>query len=232
MYESVCVTPGTVFTDAMIAHSEAAKEDYIRHLKKFYLENAEASGKAAEKEAERSAEKMLREKIQPLGSPKIDKVVNGKREDYELPQDWIKWLDGKKAVLYNTGVSGILHGNEQELIKIQDTINYFAGRDDVVLWWRPHPLSGSTMQSMRPQLFEAYQALVEEYRRSGIGIYDDTADLHRALLWTDMYYGDDSSLIYLYGVQGKPIVMQNTECLMQTIAKGWGWQGGLAGEGT
>lgn len=211
VYESVCVTPGTVFTDGMIAHSAPAKEDYIRYLKKFYLENAEVQGKAAEKEVE----KMLHKKILPLGSPKIDKVVNGRREDYTLPEAWKKKLAGKKAVLYNTGVSGILHGNEQELIKIQDTINYFAGRDDMVLWWRPHPLSGSTMQSMRPQLFEAYQAIVEEYKRSGIGIYDDTADLHRALLWTDMYYGDDSSLIYLYGVQGKPIVRQNNECLMQ-----------------
>lgn len=216
MYESMCVTPGTVFTDGVIVHSVPAKEDYIRYLKKFYLENGEVRGKAAEKEVE----KMLREKILPLGSPKIDKVVNGRREDYALPEAWEKKLDGRKAVLYNTGVSGILHGNEQELTKIQDTINYFAGRDDVVLWWRPHPLSGSTMQSMRPQIFDAYQALVEEYKRSGIGIYDDTADLHRALLWTDMYYGDDSSLIYLYGVQGKPIVRQNNECLMETVAKG------------
>lgn len=216
VYESVCVTPGTVFTDRMVAHSEAAMEGYIKYLKKFYLENNDVQGEKAEK----AVEKMLWEKILPLGSPKIDKVVNGKREDYELPEEWKKRLDGRKAVLYNTGVSGILHGNEQELKKILDTITFFAGRDDVVLWWRPHPLSGSTMQSMRPQLFEAYLAIVEEYKRSGIGIYDDTADLHRALLWTDMYYGDDSSLIYLYGVQGKPIVRQNIECLMQTIAKG------------
>lgn len=214
MYESMCVTPGTVFTDGVIVHSVPAKEDYIRYLKKFYLENGEVRGKAAEKEVE----KMLREKILPLGSPKIDKVVNGRREDYALPEAWEKKLDGRKAVLYNTGVSGILHGNEQELTKIQDTINYFAGRDDVVLWWRPHPLSGSTMQSMRPQIFDAYQALVEEYKRSGIGIYDDTADLHRALLWTDMYYGDDSSLIYLYGVQGKPIVRQSVGVLTEKIA--------------
>ena len=161
-------------------------------------------------------EKMLREKILPLGSPKIDKVVNGRREDYSLPEEWNTLLQGKKAVLYNTGVSGILHGNEQELKKIKDTIEFFAGRDDVVLWWRPHPLAGGTISSMRPQLFEEYVTVVGEYKESGIGIYDDTADLHRALLWTDMYYGDDSSLIYLYGVQGKPIVMQNIDCLTQS----------------
>lgn len=212
MYESMCITPGTVFSDVVIAHSVSAREDYVRHLKKFYRENAGMQ--------EGQAEKMLREKIRPLGSPKIDKIVNGKREDYPLPKEWKKLLEGKKAVLYNTGVSGILHGNEQELKKIKDTIAFFAERDDVALWWRPHPLTGGTMQSMRPALVEEYQKIVEEYRASGIGIFDDTADLHRALLWTDMYYGDDSSLVYLYGVQGKPIVMQNIGILTEKMENG------------
>ncbi len=207
MYESMCVTPGTVYTDAVIAHSARAKEDYVRHLKKFYMENAGMAGN--------QAEKMIRDRILPLGSPKIDKVVNGSRESYPLPEEWKKKINGKKAVLYNTGVSGILHGNEQELKKIKDTIAFFAGRDDVMLWWRPHPLTGGTMQSMRPELYEEYLAIIEAYKRSGTGIYDDTADLHRAVLWTDMYYGDDSSLIYLYGVQGKPIVRQSIYCLTQ-----------------
>lgn len=210
MYETMCVSPGTVFSDRVIAHSASAKEDYIRHLKKFYRENAGMQ--------EDKAEKLLREKILPLGSPKIDKVINGKREDYPLPEEWERLLEGKKVVLYNTGVSGILHGNKQELKKIKDTIAFFAGRDDVALWWRPHPLSGGTMQSMRPALVEEYQKIVEEYKASGVGIYDDTAELHRALLWTDMYYGDDSSLVYLYGVQGKPVIRQNIACLMQNVA--------------
>lgn len=210
MYESMCVSPGTVFSDVVIVHSAQAKEDYIKHLKKLYKKNAGIQ--------EDKAEKILREKILPLGSPKIDKVINGKREAYPLPEEWKKLLAGKKAVLYNTGVSGILHGNEQELKKIKDTIDFFAGRDDVALWWRPHPLTGGTMQSMRPALVEEYQKIVEDYKASGIGIFDDTADLHRAVLWTDMYYGDDSSLVYLYGVQGKPIVRQNINCLVQEVA--------------
>ncbi len=201
MYESMCVTQGTLSSNIVIAHSETAKEDYIRHMKKSYMKDTDI------REAE--IENILQKKILPLGSPKIDKVVNGKREDYELPEEWKKKLDGKKAVLYNTGVSGILNGNEQELKKIKDTIAFFAKRDDVVLWWRPHPLAGATVQTMRNYLFDEYLAIIEDYKKSGIGIFDDTADLHRAVIWTDMYYGDDSSVIYLYGVQGKPIVMQN-----------------------
>lgn len=205
MYESMCVTPGTLLSDHVIAHSENAKNDYIKYLKECYVQNAVM--KAEE------AENMLRRKILPLGSPKIDKVINGKREDYKLPEEWKKLLEGKKAVLYNTGVSGILNGNAQELKKIKDTIAFFAGRDDVVLWWRPHPLIGATVQSMRNHLLSEYLEIIAEYKSSGVGIFDDTADLHRAVLWTDMYYGDDSSVIYLYGVQGKPVVMQNIHCL-------------------
>lgn len=207
MYKSLCVAPGTLLPNVVIAHSASAREDYIKYLKEFYMENTNMQDK--------EAEKMLRERILPLGSPKIDKVINGKREDYVLPEEWKKRLEGRKAVLYNTGISGILNGNEQELRKIWDTITYFSKRDDVILWWRPHPLTGATVQSMRSHLLETYLTMVEQYKKSRIGIYDDTPDLHRALLWTDMYYGDDSSLIYLYGVQGKPVVMQNIYCLTE-----------------
>lgn len=211
MYAEFCVSPGTLYADVVIAHSEQAKEDYVKHLCEAFAIETEAQ--------RRELRRQLANKILPLGSPKIDKVVNGDRSLYPLPEAWKTLLAGKKAVLYNTGVSGILHGNEQELLKIIDTIRFFRGRDDVVLWWRPHPLTGGTMQSMRPALVEEYQKIVAEYKASGSGIFDDTADLHRAVLWTDMYYGDDSSLVYLYGVQGKPIVMQNIGFLTEKIEK-------------
>lgn len=207
MYTSFCVSPGTVVSDIVIAQSLRAKKDYMFHLKKWYLDNTNMS--------ENVVEHMLSEKFLPLGSPKIDKVVNHGRDSYVLPEEWKELLRGKKAVLYNTGVSGILNGNEQELKKIKDTITFFKKREDVVLWWRPHPLTTGTLQSMRPQLHEEYLAIIREYKASGIGIFDDTTDLHRALLWTDMYYGDDSSLIFLYGVQGKTILLQDIDYLTE-----------------
>jgi hypothetical protein len=54
-----------------------------------------------------------------------------------------------------------------------------------------------------------YRRLVEEYKAAGIGIYDDTPDLHRALVWSDAYYGDGGSLMQMCGVAGKPIMIQD-----------------------
>lgn len=211
MYAGFCVSPGTIISDAVIAQSYQAQKDYMYHLKKWYMHNTDIQ--------EEIVNQLLSDKIMPLGSPKIDKIINADKNLYVLPKQWDKLLQGKKAVLYNTGVSGILSGNKQELKKIKDTIAFFQQREDVVLWWRPHPLILGTLQSMRPELYKEYLEIVEGYRTSKTGIFDDTTDLYRAVLFTDMYYGDDSSLIYLYGVQGKPIILQNIDYLMGVYVK-------------
>ena len=64
---------------------------------------------------------------------------------------------------------------------------------------------------MRPQLWEEYEKLVEQYRREGFGIYDDTADLDRAIALCDAYYGDGSSLVQLCRKVGKPVMIQCVE---------------------
>jgi predicted choloylglycine hydrolase len=64
---------------------------------------------------------------------------------------------------------------------------------------------------MRPQLWEQYKALVEEYKHEGWGIYDDTADMDRAVVLSDGYYGDGSSVVQVYQQTGKPIMLQNVD---------------------
>ena len=77
--------------------------------------------------------------------------------------------------------------------------------------WRPHPLMESTLVSMRPELWENYRKIREKYREKGWGIYDDTADVDRAIILSDAYYGDGSRVVQLYQKTGKPIMMQNVE---------------------
>ena len=62
---------------------------------------------------------------------------------------------------------------------------------------------------MRPELVEAYLSLVQSYRTAGWGIYDDTPDLHRAIAWTDGYYGDYGSMVWLMQAAGRPTLLQN-----------------------
>ena len=71
----------------------------------------------------------------------------------------------------------------------------------------------ATLESMRPGLWEAYKSLVDQYRSAGWGIYDDTADVDRAIAISDAYYGDASSVVQLYQKTGKPLMMQDTSVL-------------------
>jgi len=144
-----------------------------------------------------------------LGSPKIEKVRNTGRDEAALPEEWRRIIRGKKVVLYNTSVTEVLHQTSLFLEKIRDTLEAFRRNEKAALWWRPHPLLEATIQSMRPALLDGYLQIVEAYKKEGWGIYDDTGDMHRAIAWSDAFYGDGSSVAILYGMTGKPVLVQN-----------------------
>ena len=62
-----------------------------------------------------------------------------------------------------------------------------------------------------PEALPEYDGMVQSYRKEGRGIYDDTADMHRSLIWSDAYYGDASSVAVLYSMTGKPMLAQNAK---------------------
>ncbi len=205
--EHFCVCSGTMHAGKVIVQSEKIRQTYIRVFKKFEKEN-HCAGKFGKAE----------EKFVALGSPKFDKVLHSKPEDFTLPDAWRKLVDKpdgakKKAVLYNTSMEAMLRGEEAYLKKIRCVLDTFRKRDDAVLWWRPHPLNKAAYQSMRPQLLDEYEQIVTEYKREGFGIYDDTQDLHRALCLTSCYYGDWSSLVAMYQCTGKPVMIQDVGVL-------------------
>lgn len=193
--EHFCVTSGCIYSDKVIVQSEAIRETYINTYIKSNISTA----------------KQLNEKFAALGSPKFDCVVNEKSEVYVLPEKWKRIIGQKKIILYNTSVSAILNGNTQYLEKIQSVLNFFSKHKEVVLWWRPHPLSEAVYDSMRHVLISSYLNLIEQYKESGLGIFDDTPDLHRAIACSNAYYGDRSSLVALYQLTGKPIMLQSTD---------------------
>ena len=68
----------------------------------------------------------------------------------------------------------------------------------------------STVSSMRPQqLWVEYEKLVKWYKEEGWGIYDDSSDMDRAVVLSDAYYGDMSSLVPVYQQTGKMMMIQN-----------------------
>ena len=118
----------------------------------------------------------------------------------------------KKVVFYNTTVSAFMKYGGAVLKKIETNFKIFQeNREDIVLWWRPHPLTEATLRTMHPELLEEYLDLVDRYCKEGWGIYDDSADMDRAIVISDGYYGDWSSIVWLYQKTGKPIMIQNVE---------------------
>lgn len=193
------VVPAVIHADKVIVQSENMREAYIRIL-------TEQTGKETRKYWEK--------KIDGSGSPKFDRVENLSDTDYELPEEWRRIIEGKgktrkKVVFYNTSLNAILQNGEAMLKKIEKNLEIFKSyQEDIVLLWRPHPLMEATLTSMRPQLWQKYKEISGRYRKEGWGIYDETAELYRAIAVSDAYYGDRSSVVELYQRTGKPIMIQ------------------------
>lgn len=200
------VTMPAVFTaHKVIVQSEDMARVYIKVLLDYINNHSEA------------AKAYWRDKILGLGSPKFDRVANTKREDIRMPEEWLKLIqrpDGswKKIIFYNTSITALLQHNDKMLEKMKHVFRIFKdNQDKVTLLWRPHPLIKATVESMCPQLCMEYEKLVRKYREEGWGIYDDTADVSRAIEISDAYYGDASSVVQMYQKTGKPIMMQNVD---------------------
>ena len=202
-----CFLAGVVYSHKVIVQSEKMRQIYVNE----YIKAAQDAGLSGE-HVDRN---FLEKKILGFGSPKVDKVVNTRKSDIEIPEEWMKIIrkpDGswKKIVLYNTGITALLQHNEQMLAKMKDVFHTFCeNRDEIALFWRPHPLIESTLTSMRPQLWESYKKIKNQYLEEGWGIYDDTANLDRAIEMSDAYYGDHSSVVRLYQETNKPVIIQN-----------------------
>ena len=202
-----CTVPGVYNADKVIVQSEDMKQVYIKVLLDATNNHSDA------------ARKYWDNKIMGLGSPKIDKVLNTKRDDLEIPQEWLKVIEKpdkswKKVFFYNTSVGALLQHNDKMIAKMEYVFRVFKeNRDAVALLWRPHPLIKATIESMRPQLWIEYEKLVKKYREEGWGIYDDSSDVDRAIVLSDAYYGDGSSVVQMYQQTGKPIMIQNVDVI-------------------
>ncbi len=185
----MCLLPACLHADKIFLESERVKKIYVESF-------AEVRAGLGE---------YFRRKSEVLGSPKIDKIFGlgqsgGGREG--IPQE-------KKIILFNSSISGLLKNPEGWLMKLHRVIRIFQTKQEAVLWWRPHPLIEATINAMHPGLYKKYREIVDEFMESNIGIYDDSMDMYRAIAVSDGYYGDRSSVVQLYGLTGKPILLED-----------------------
>nr|WP_320193014.1 hypothetical protein [uncultured Desulfobacter sp.] len=147
-------------------------------------------------------------KILPLGSPKIDKVIHLVQDGVSIPESWMPALQNKKSLMLNTSLSEILKGGNEYLIKIKTVFEAVKKRNDINIIWRPHPLLEATIKSMRPGLWKALLELKVFFIETSIGVIDQSPDLAKTIAISDGYIGENSSgssVSNLFAVVGKPV---------------------------
>ncbi|MDR3000278.1 MAG: hypothetical protein LBU89_03345 [Fibromonadaceae bacterium] len=191
-----CTLPACIYAHKVIVQTEAVREIYVREYRKIRPPDGTS-------------------KFLALGSPKLDKAITAKREDYEIPEAWQKLIGDKKIIFYNTSIGTLLENtiennrpSNKYLQKARSVFEFFKNHKDAVLLWRPHPLLESTIKAMRPWLEQEYAEIVHKFKTENYGIYDDTEDLSRAVALSDIHYGDGSSVARLFEAAGKPVLPQ------------------------
>ena len=198
----MAATPGVLFSHRTIVQSEHIRNQYIDSICRYFPDTVRADWE---------------KRIVALGSPKTDRVLSAKKENFPVLDQWkglLAGAEGKRIILYNLSLETALAYSQGEnrgayLKKLQSVLQFFRERKEILLWWRPHPLLAETFLRLDKTIFEEYQRLVKEYQAAGYGIFDETPDMDRAIAFSDACYGDESSLNLLMQFSGKPVLVQN-----------------------
>lgn len=148
------------------------------------------------------------DKILPLGSPKIDRVIRKCKEGVSVPESWEKIIHGRRTLMLNSTIGELLVNNEKIFIKLKNFFEYIHNDKKIAIIWRPHPLYEATIRSMRPELLQQYIELKNFFVDNEIGVLDTTPDISFTVAAADGYIGSPgSSVINMFGAAGKPIFL-------------------------
>jgi len=145
-----------------------------------------------------------------LGSPKIEKVLLTKKEDFYMPPHWLDKIGNKKVILFSTAFIGKRYGAAY-FSKLAQIISFIFSCEDVVFWWRPHPLTREAIATTNEQFLATYDKTVALAKASPTVIFDDTHDMHRAITWSDACYGGGGSMPLIYSFTGRPTMRLNSK---------------------
>lgn len=163
------------------------------------------------------------DKILPLGSPKLDRVIRKCKQGASIPESWERVINGRRTLMLNSTLAELLSFNEKVLIKFMNLFRFLCTYKEIAIIWRPHPLYEATIRAMRPMLLQQYIELKSFFVDNGIGVLDTTPDISTTVAVADGYIGSSgSSVINLFAAAGKPIFLFNnaiTEVVPREEAK-------------
>lgn len=207
-------TERLVYVPYYVLHSSRSKELLITNAF-FYADDVIVQNENVRKwyfemYKDKLPKELMNKKISVLGSPKIDKMVSVINGEMTYPDTWVKHINGRKVIFFNTNVSLILKKSNFFIGDLDKIFNvFFKYKDKWVVLWREHPLSMSTIKSMRPEMINEYNNLKKKFLEMNIGFFDTTPDPYPAMKISDCYYGAGGSMLVVYGVTGKPALITN-----------------------
>lgn len=152
----------------------------------------------------------FQDRLLPLGSPKLDRIVRICNNPPEPPEEWRSRLAGRTVYFFNTSIGGLMGDTDHFYRKMKYVFDCFRNRTDACLLWRPHPLFFSTIRTQRPEYAERFEALRDAFVAEGLGILDTTPDIETTIALCDVYVGDSgTSVTSLFMAAGKPLFLLN-----------------------
>ncbi|NLK21399.1 MAG: hypothetical protein GX308_04830 [Epulopiscium sp.] len=172
--------PGIIYADKVILQSKVLYDLYL----KYGFES---------------------EKLLLCGSPKIDAFVNLKKENIEIPQEWLDKIGDKKVIALNSSIKNLLN-SDNYLDNLEILLEELTSKEGIVLLWRPHPLLKQTVLSMKNHWIERYENIEQRIMRKSNFILDSTLDNKIATIISDGMVSDVSSWTIEYLATGKPVL--------------------------
>lgn len=159
-------------------------------------------------EHKRSLPEVAQKKAVILGSPKYDQIIANKENPPAMPEYWKGIASGRELIYFNSTIGEMLEDTESFLQKMEYIFVLIKDHPRYCLLWRPHPLLESTFRTMRNNDLPRYITLKNKFIAEKIGIYDDAAEIDRAVSLSSAYIGSAiSSVVSLFAVAEKPIMI-------------------------
>lgn len=184
--------PGIDNVDKIILQSDIMKEAMIKLL-------------AGDAESEYGT--LLENKITSVDHPRISSIK-------ELIDNTTADNSDKKVILYCNSIPTMLDNSSKLIAKIKSSFEVFKqNSDNIALIWRPHPMMLEVVDQLRPEISESFRKLIDYFNREGFGTMDTDPDPSSSIALADAYYGDPGSVMELFKLTNKPIMIENPDVL-------------------
>ncbi len=177
-----------------------------------YVDKVVLPGKFIQEEALRDG--IPCNKLVTMGSPKFDSMIKSLANEIEFPKEWRKQFEGKKVILLTTSCTFFCNGKFSNMDIFNQLLDIPRYLEDIVLLWRPHPLTIQCTKKYRPDVVENIKIIYQRFRTGKKDcpwwenfIIDESSDYFPALKAADMLITDGGSLMQSYLLTEKSIML-------------------------